>query len=396
LSRCHRLAGDWPQARAWAADALAYATHVGYHHEQGKALIERGRAAWLCGEPSAAEADLQAAIRLLADLGAAFDLARARLLLAALVHDGGQPEAAAAWGQAMQTIVSGGYAFLLEQEREVAFPLLAAGLSHPDPVLANASRRLLRQLLRLPPHAVRFVTLGRFEVSLGCRSIDRHDLRRRRAGDLLALLLLSPGHRLPVVQAAEALWPDKGEKDASTALHHATSALRRILEPDLPDRFPSRYLETNEGWLYLALPPGSEVDFETFEVHCRGARWEAALALYGGDLLPECLYADWTSAPRRRLVLLFQRALLTAATDRLAAGCFQEALDACQQLIELEPWHEQAVSLAMRASLALNDLAGARRLYLALERALREDLGTMPQEELQALYRSLTPPLRQR
>ena len=45
----------------------------------------------------------------------------------------------------------------------------------------------------------------------------------------------------------------------------------------------------------------------------------------------------------------------------------------------------------MRACVALNDLAGARRLYLALEKALREDLGTAPQEELQTLYRSLTP-----
>jgi len=41
---------------------------------------------------------------------------------------------------------------------------------------------------------------------------------------------------------------------------------------------------------------------------------------------------------------------------------------------------------------ALNDLPGARRLYLALEKALREDLGTAPQKELQAFYRSLTPP----
>jgi DNA-binding SARP family transcriptional activator len=46
----------------------------------------------------------------------------------------------------------------------------------------------------------------------------------------------------------------------------------------------------------------------------------------------------------------------------------------------------------MRACVALNDRAGARRLYLTLEETLRKDLNTLPQEELQAFYRSLTPP----
>jgi len=43
----------------------------------------------------------------------------------------------------------------------------------------------------------------------------------------------------------------------------------------------------------------------------------------------------------------------------------------------------------MRAYLAFNDRAGAVRLYRQLERTLREELNTVPQAELRALYQSL-------
>lgn len=132
------------------------------------------------------------------------------------------------------------------------------------------------------------------------------------------------------------------------------------------------------------------MDAEAFEIHCRRGEWEEALSLYSGEFLPECRYADWTITPRERLVLLYQQALLEAARARLAAGQFAEALEACRHLLALEPWHEEAALLGMRACVALNDLPGARWLYLALEKALRKDLGTIPQEELRSFYRSLT------
>jgi len=395
MSRYHRIAGNGPAARAWADDALGFAARVRYHHMQGDAFIERARAFWLCGNLTAAETDLCAAIDLLTPLGAAFDLARAWLVLAALRFARHAPphELYAAWQEAVSRIVSGGYTFLLEQERALAFPLLVSLLDSDDPNVVAVSRTLLGHLARVPPPPLRVQTLGRFEVRQRQRRIEKPALRQRRAGELLALLLLNPGRSLAFDQAAEMLWPDKGPSAAQTAFHHATSALRRILEPDLPDKFPSRYLEVEEGLITLHLPPGSWVDVEAFEAHCQQKDWETALSLYGGEFLPEYRYADWTIAPRERLVLLYQQALLEAARARLAAGRLAEALDACRRLLALEPWHEEAVLLGMRACVALNDLPGARRLYLALEKALREDLGTTPQRKLQAFYRSLTPPV---
>ncbi len=391
MSRYHRTVGDGPAARVWADDALSFAARVGYRHAQGDALIERGRAIWLCGDLTAAETDLCAAIDILTPLGTAFDLARAWLLLAALrfARRATPSELHAAWLEAVSRIVSGGYAFLLEQERALAFPLLASLLDSDDANVVAVSKTLLGHLARVPPPPLRIVTLGRFEIRQIRRPIEKRALRQRRAGDLLALLLLAPGHTLSFDQVAEALCPERDSVAAQTFFHHATSSLRRALEPDLPDKFPSRYLEVEEGWVTLHLPPDSWVDSETFEAHCRQGEWEAALALYGGELLPEHLYADWAVAPRQRLAFLYQQALLAAAKDRLAEGHFTEALDACHRAMILEPWQEQAVLIGMRAFVGLSDRAGALRLYRNLEKALREDLDTTPSSELRALYQAL-------
>ena len=173
-------------------------------------------------------------------------------------------------------------------------------------------------------------------------------------------------------------------------VHHATSELRRILEPELPDRrFPSRYLETNDGQVRLRLPPGSWMDFIAFERALKEQDWEQALALYGGEFLPEYRYAEWAAAPREDWEMGLRTALLALAHNRLSRKDDASALDFARRLIALDPWHEEAVLAAMRACQGLNDLSLARRLYRRLEATLADELGIEPQENLQALYRSL-------
>jgi len=389
LSRYHSVTGNGPAARAWADDAHTIAARLGYRHLQGRAQFMRGRAAWACGDLAAGEADLRAAIETLLPLDAAYDLACAEFYLAALLHERADPGARDAWRDAAQRIARSGYAFLLERERALAFPLIAAYLNDPDPQAAEVAGGLVEHLQRVPPAPLRVVMLGGLRVWQGSRRIDRGALRRRRAGELLALLLLAPGRSLAFEAIAEALWPDKDPAGAQALFHHATSALRRALEPDLPDKFASRYLEVEEGRAALHLPPGSTLDCEDFAAHCRRGEWEAALALSGGELLPEFAYADWATMPRQQVARECQRALLAVAQAGLAQGAFQAAIDACHRLLALEPWHEQAVELGMRACLALNDLTGARRLYRELEKRLHDELGVAPQAELQALYRAL-------
>ncbi len=389
MSRLKRACGNASAAHQWANDAATLAARAEYLHFEGMALIERGRASWEMGDALAAETDWRAAIQVLEAIGAAFDLARARLFLAVLLHQQQRAECTAAWREAVRSIVLGNYLFLIDQERALTYSLIAAYLRHPDAEVAALTSEILEHLGRTPAPPLHIFTLGRFEVLRDNRPVPAHLWRQRRAGELLRLLLLAHRRTLTRDQIVEALWPNKPPDSAQALLHQATSALRRALEPGLPDKFPSRYLHLEEGQVSLELPPGSEVDFETFEALLRAGDWEAALSIYKGDLFPDDLYADWAVLPRERLKRLYMQALYGAARARMQAGRAREALDACLRILEVDAWQEEAVLLGMEASVALGDRAGALRLYRSLEQSLREELNTVPQEPLRRFCESL-------
>ncbi len=139
----------------------------------------------------------------------------------------------------------------------------------------------------------------------------------------------------------------------------------------------------------MHLPPGSEVDFETFEQHIQRGDYETALILYQGELLPEDRYQDWTSWKREQLAQKFLKALLTVAEQKLAAGQPAEALEACHRILNEDPWCEPAVLVGMQACIQLKDRFEAIRLYQEFERRCAEELGVSPLPETQELYHSL-------
>jgi LuxR family maltose regulon positive regulatory protein len=326
-------------------------------------------------------------------MGIDFDCTRAIFYLAALQHQRGEPGAASTWLSAASNILKGGYLFLVVQERSLAYPLVAAYLNHKNSALARYSSEILNALERLPATPLHINTLGSLEVWRGSRQIELRALRQRRSGELLVLLLLNRNHCLPIEQVVESLWPERPLGAARPLVHQATSALRRALEPELPDRFPSSYIRVEEGMVQLHGSQFDEmdqwVDFAAFETAIRLGNWEKALSLYRGEFCPETLYADWSALPRQRFNELYQRALLSTAQQRFEAGCFPEALEACKKLLTIEPWQEQAVLLGMRASIHMKDSAGARRLYQTLEKSLSTELGILPDAELRRLYQNL-------
>jgi len=233
-------------------------------------------------------------------------------------------------------------------------------------------------------------TLGGLEVWQGARQLEKRALRQRRVGELLALLLIRPGNSLALNQVAEALCPEKEPASAQSFVHHATSGLRHLFEPELPDRqFASRYLEVDEGQIVLRLPPGSYVDYKEFRDHISHWQWEKALAVYRGEFLPEFRYADWAAGLRESLSLSFQQALLSLAEKDLAGEAWETALSFSRRTLALDPWNERAALAGMRALSGLNDTPGAVRLYRQLEKTLKDELGIAPAGELQAFNQRL-------
>lgn len=386
-SRYHREAGDAAAAREWAEDALTMAARAGYQHLQGLALIERGRAAWSLNNTAAAQDDLRAAIEILRPLNIHFDLTCANLYLAALLFAQKHPDANHYWQQAAGLIQTHGYDFLLEKERALVLPWVASGLDSSDAAHKITSQRLFNQLQNAMPAPLQVKTLGEFSVRVGSRPILKETLRQRRAGKVLAFLLASPGQTLTSQQITDALCPEKDSRAAADFYHHAVSALRHLLEPDLPDRrFFCRYLDVSEERVTLILPPDSKIDFLEFDRLIRQKDWGNAIALYQGEYLPAYRYAEWAIGLRQHFADRFELALLSLAEEKLNGGSPAACLDLAQRALLHNAWQERAVAMGMQAALQLDDRVTALKLYQRLEKKLNQDLGVAPQSQLQLLY----------
>lgn len=202
--------------------------------------------------------------------------------------------------------------------------------------------------------------LGGFEVLVDSKPVPDEAWMQRRATDLVKVLALATGHRLPRDEILEMLWPTLGSAAAAANLHKAASYTRRALG----DRGA---IVMRKGVVELA--PAAEVttDVERFE---RGE-----VDAYRGDLLPDEPYAEWTLGAR---AALRERRLAVLRSQ----GRWEEVL-------REDPADEEAHRALMRARAASGDRPGAARRF----RLLREELsrlGVEPSEETLALQRELT------
>jgi DNA-binding SARP family transcriptional activator/tetratricopeptide (TPR) repeat protein len=373
----------------WAEMAVEFARKVGYMHMLGIALYCQAFALWLAGDLVTAEQSLQESIEVTTKLDARYDHAYAVLLLAIIRYFHGQPGAPETWRQAMQLILEGDYACLIDKTGGFAYQLFTESLSSKDPEEQKLAQALLVMLKQIPAEPLQITTLGDFYVQQGGRRIDSEMLHQRRAGELLGILLSQPRQQINQEKALEALAPNEPRTKQQTIFYHATSTLRRLLEPNLPDKFPSRYLEVGNEQLRLVLPPGSQIDFEIFQEHCRNQRYDQALGLYGGEWVSDYPYADWAMELRENLTHMYLEGLNTRTQAMLKHNNPAEALESSRRILALEPWNEVAAEMAIQAYFLMDDKVGAIRIYKSLQKALNEELGMEPSSELKQKFSGL-------
>jgi DNA-binding SARP family transcriptional activator len=238
--------------------------------------------------------------------------------------------------------------------------------------------------------------LGDFCVSVGSRAIDEREWTSRRARSLVRLLALAPRHRLHREHVIDRLWPDMGSEDGANNLHKALYVARRILEPDLPPRRASSYLQLRHDMLLLEAPGGLWTDVEAFLAVARAAHerrtpqaYQEALRLYTGDLVAEDHYEDWVIAHRERLSGLRVTLLVELAAVQEQAGDLSAAIETLQQAVASDPVHEEAQGLLMRLLVQTGRRHLALRQYQALRAALQRELEVEPDARLQALYQDI-------
>ena len=156
---------------------------------------------------------------------------------------------------------------------------------------------------------VSLTLLGGFTASVDGVDVRDSAWRLKKARELVKLLALASGNRLHREVAMDVLWPQLAPSAAANNLNQAVHVARRALGPEA--------IRLRDEVLSLV----ADVDVELFEHAAAEARrvgtaaaYAAALALYGGELLPENRYDDWTADRREQL-----EALAAEVKDEAAA-----------------------------------------------------------------------------
>jgi DNA-binding SARP family transcriptional activator len=118
---------------------------------------------------------------------------------------------------------------------------------------------------------------------------------------------------------------------------------------------------------------------------------DALDALEAKDLLPGW-YDDWVLFERERIEHVRFRALEAMAVGCLQTGRPDEAALASRAALQIEPLHEGANLLLMRACLASGSTVEAVRHYKAYRRRLEQDLGIRPSAQVSQLIAPLLVP----
>jgi predicted ATPase len=206
--------------------------------------------------------------------------------------------------------------------------------------------------------------LGGFDASTNGAAVPDGAWRLRKARELVKLLALARGHRLHREQAMDALWPELDPAAAANNLNQAVHVARRALGAET--------IEAKEGLLLFH----AEVDVDVFETAAATAlrsrsapALRAALALYGGELLPENRYDDFAGARRDELEILAGR--LASALEELDAddGRLRLPADASSFVGRRHELAELTALLRRSRLLTLTGTGGAGKTRLALELA---------------------------
>ena len=103
----------------------------------------------------------------------------------------------------------------------------------------------------------------------------------------------------------------------------------------------------------------------------------------------EDLYEDWTMVERERLSNAYIDMLGRLADYYYETDQHQKSIRACYRVLEKDRCHEESYRLLMRSYSRLGLRGRALRQYRLCERILRQEYGTSPSPETQALYLNL-------
>jgi DNA-binding NarL/FixJ family response regulator/DNA-binding SARP family transcriptional activator len=245
-----------------------------------------------------------------------------------------------------------------------------------------------------PAHLVRISLFGGFRVERSGVVLPDVAWQRRTAKRLAKLLATDPRHALHRDQVLEILWPGTAAGSALNNFAKALHAARRALEPELSPRETSSYLKLVDEMVLLDV--GSiAIDTDEFELLAHRAleeesirAYDAALAAYGGELLPEDHGVPWADARRTALRDLHLRLLIGRAETLENAGSPKRAAETLRRALQGDPTREDIHRRLMLLYARIGTPEEAvRQFHICCEQL--QEVHRVPRQETLTLYRDL-------
>jgi len=226
--------------------------------------------------------------------------------------------------------------------------------------------------------------------------------RAGKARELLSYLLIKHGQPVPRSALVEMLWPHSDA--AGTSLKVAVHAIRQILDATqstgAPEACPGSSLQLlsyDSGYILHAENVWIDVEevetaLETGrELAGRGKLAEAldyyrrAAGLYQGEFLAGDS-AVWIQSHREWLKDLALEAMRQLSNAAIETGNYSEAIIWSRQMLEVEPWLEEAYRSLMLGHARLAQRGRVKSWYELCVRRLREELEVDPEHATRLLF----------
>jgi DNA-binding SARP family transcriptional activator len=238
----------------------------------------------------------------------------------------------------------------------------------------------------------------RLEI-LGSLRIWRDGVERdpgpRQQAYLLAVLLAREGQPVSTAELIDLIWEDDVPATAINVIHKYISALRRVLEPELPARASGAYLH-RQGNRYLFTAGPGTLDLTAFRELVATAKPEhpgKALDLYVAALGHWNGSAGSGLSHRTAGIPIFAAldaevfdVCVTAARLAVELGRPERVLSALQLAASIAPLHERVQASLVTALSAAGHQAEALAVFRTVRARLDEELGIGPGQALQAAY----------
>ncbi len=275
------------------------------------------------------------------------------------------------------------------------FPFLCERPTLFGPAPDSLPREALTAVSSSTGQRLQVFCLGPLSLLRDGEAIPAKAFKRKKARELLAILLSAPDSFFHREELAAWLWPEADQKASLRDFRVALHALSDTLEPERAKNTTAFCIDRQDE-RYRIISDQVDLDtvrFETLiEARTEGdqvERWERALRLYRGPFCEDYPYLDSLVARREKYERQFMELAERLTSAYLDRGQHGKAVELAQRMLAKDPTWEPAYRFLMRGQAASGHEHLLPRTFTLCLETLEEELGVEPSEETFELAREL-------